>query len=91
MRLVTLVLIALLALVQGELWLGKGGITRVVDFRSRLDEQSAKNAVLRLRNERLGAEVRDLRSGIEMVEEKARFDLGMVKPDEIYVQISSQP
>ena len=91
MRLVTQALIALLALVQGELWFGKGGVTRVVDYRSRLAEQTAKNAVLRVRNERLDAEVRDLRNGIEMVEEKARLDLGMIKPDEIYVQVSSQP
>jgi cell division protein FtsB len=91
MRLVTLVLLALLALVNAELWFGKGGVPRVVELQSRLSEQQAKNNVLRLRNDRLDAEVRDLRDGLEMVEEKARFELGMVKPDEVYVQIATRP
>lgn len=88
MRLVTLVLVALLALVHVELWLGKGGVPRVMVLQSELHEQQDKNELARTRNEQLTAEVRDLKEGLEMVEEKARFELGMVKPDEIYVQIA---
>jgi cell division protein FtsB len=52
----------------------------------RLDEQNAKNIKAQAANEQLAAEVRDLKEGLEMVEEKARSELGMVKPDEIFVQ-----
>jgi cell division protein FtsB len=89
MRLVTLVLAALLALVHVELWFGKGGVPRVVELSGKLREQKAANESGRERNDRLVAEVRDLKEGLEMVEEKARFELGMIKPDEIYVQVST--
>ena len=89
MRLVTLGLIALLALVHAELWFGKGGVPRVMELQSRLDRQQATNALARARNAQLDAEVRDLKEGLEMVEEKARYELGMVKPDEILVQITT--
>lgn len=88
MRLVTLVLAALLALVQAELWFGKHGIGRVMGLEQRVAEQQAKNRAASERNERLSAEVRDLKEGLEMVEEKARFELGMIKPDEIYVHVA---
>ncbi|HXD04810.1 MAG TPA: cell division protein FtsB [Burkholderiaceae bacterium] len=90
MRLVTLALLALLALVHAELWFGKGGVARVMQLQAQLREQESRNAAARLRNEQLAAEVRDLKEGLEMVEEKARFELGMVKPDEIYVQINTR-
>ena len=89
MRYVTLGLLVLLGLVHAELWFGKGGVPRVMELNSRLGEQLASNAASRLRNEQLTAEVRDLKEGLEMVEEKARFELGMVKPDEILVQIAT--
>ena len=89
MRLVTIALLALLALVHAELWFGKGGVPRVVELSGKLREQKASNEAARQRNALLLAEVSDLKEGLEMVEEKARFDLGMVKPDEILVQISS--
>jgi len=88
-RLVTLGLIALLLLVHAELWFGKGGMPRVMELQAKLAQKKAENDVARARNERLVAEVSDLKEGLEMVEEKARFELGMVKPDEIYVQVSS--
>lgn len=91
MRAVTLALLALLVLVHAELWFGRSGVPRVVDLQGRLDTQLAANAVARARNEQLDAEVHDLKEGLEMVEEKARFDLGMIKPDEIYVQIAPPP
>ncbi len=88
MRLITIALIALLALVHAELWFGKGGMGRVVGLQQQLDQQRAHNAVAQTRNEQLMAEVRDLKDGLEMVEEKARTELGMVKADEIYVRVT---
>ncbi len=84
---VTLFLLALLASLQAGLWLGRGSVTRVAELRSELSALKGGNDQARLRNEQLGAEVRDLQEGLEMVEEKARLELGMVKPDEIFVRI----
>ncbi len=88
MRYVSIALVALLALVHAELWFGKGGVPRMMELRARLAEQQAANQTARARNGQLVAEVRDLKEGLEMVEEKARFDLGMIKPDEILIQLS---
>ena len=88
MRWITLGLVALLALVQAELWFGKGGVPRMVELQRKLDAQRSTNEQAKRRNEQLAAEVSDLKEGLEMVEEKARFELGMIKPDEIYVQLS---
>jgi len=90
MKLVTLGLLLLLALVHAELWAGKGGRSYVVQLQSQLQAQQQANDASRLRNQRLAAEVNDLKEGLEMVEEKARSELGMVKPDEILVQLSSR-
>ncbi|HEY0820878.1 MAG TPA: cell division protein FtsB, partial [Rhizobacter sp.] len=81
-------LLVLLGLVHAELWFGKGGVPRVMELQSKLADQKTANESARTRNEQLAAEVRDLREGLEMVEEKARSELGMVKPDEIYVQVT---
>ena len=89
MRLVTIALLALLALVHAELWFGKGGVPRVMELSGKLRDQKDVKTAAKQRNAQLLAEVSDLREGLEMVEEKARFDLGMVKPDEIFVQISA--
>ena len=88
MRFITLALLLLLVLVQAELWAGKGGRSYVVHLQSQLLTQQEANQAARLRNQRLLAEVSDLKDGLEMVEEKARAELGMVKPDEILVQFS---
>jgi len=88
MRSVTFALVALLALVHGELLLGEGGLQRVTRLESELGRQNEANASARKRNEQLAAEVRDLKEGLEIVEEKARAELGMVKADEILVQVA---
>jgi cell division protein FtsB len=88
MRLLTLALLLLLALVQAELWAGKGGRSHVVHLQMQLQAQQQANDTARARNQRLAAEVSDLKEGLEMVEEKARSELGMVKPDEILVQLN---
>jgi cell division protein FtsB len=87
-RLVAALLILLLAVVQGQLWFGRGSVGEVAQMQRKLDEQKAHNALAQLANERLTAEVRDLQEGLETVEEKARAELGMVRPNEILVQIA---
>jgi len=89
MRYLSAALIALIALVHAELWFGKGGVPRMMDLQGKLLAQQAENQAAKARNAQLDAEVRDLKEGLEMVEEKARFELGMVKPDEILVQVTS--
>ena len=90
MRVVTLILVALLAVIHAELWFGKGGVPRVWSLKSQVQRQQSVNAEAQARNEQLAAEVRDLQEGLEMVEEKARTELGMVKPDEVYVQLTTR-
>jgi len=89
MRYLTAALIALIALVHVELWFGKGGVPRMMGLQGQLQTQLATNAAAKTRNAQLDAEVRDLKEGLEMVEEKARYELGMVKPDEILVQVTT--
>ena len=89
MRYITLALLALIGLVHAEIWFGKGGVPRVMELQAKLAEQKATNEADRARNAQMDAEVRDLKEGLEMVEEKARYELGMVKPDEILVQVST--
>jgi len=83
----TLVLVVLIALLQYPLWLGKGGWLRVWDYDRQLQAQREVNQKLEQRNAGLDAEVRDLKSGFEAIEERARFDLGMIKEGEIFVQV----
>ena len=89
MRTITIALLALIALVHAELWFGKGGVPRMMELRGKLADARAANDVARARNAQADAEVRDLKEGLEMVEEKARFELGMIRPNEIYVQITT--
>lgn len=84
-----LIVAVLLAAVQADLWFGRSGIPYVMSLRSQLAAQQAANEAARARNARLLAEVNDLKEGLEMVEEKARSELGMVKPDEILVQVTA--
>jgi cell division protein FtsB len=86
-RLVPLLLLVLLAVVHVQIWWGRGSITDVAELRLNLAEQQAANDQARLRNTQLSSEVRDLQDGLEMVEELARYELGMVKPNEIFVQV----
>lgn len=91
MRWVTVVLAVLLLAVQADLWLGRGSLPQVLQLQSQLVVQQAVNDEARARNLRLAAEVSDLKEGLEMVEEKARSELGMLRPDEILVQVSPRP
>ena len=87
MKALAVVLATFLVVIQAQLWFGKGGLGRGVQLRAQLLAQQQTNDKIRAGNAQLQAELRDLREGLEMVEEKARMELGMVKPDEIYVQV----
>ncbi len=87
MRLILIVLTALLVMIQYPLWLGKGGWLRVWDLSRQLDTALEKEQELRQRNEKLAGEVQDLKEGTGAVEERARYELGMVKEGEIFVQV----
>ena len=87
-RLVPIVLFALLAIVQAQLWFGPGSLPHVSELRQQLAQQKQANEDARRRMEQLSAEVNDLKEGLNMVEERARHELGMVKANEIFVQIA---
>ena len=87
MKLLTLALLALIALLQHPLWLGKGSWLRVWEVDQQVRAQRETNQKLSLRNTSLDAEVRDLKQGSDAIEERARSELGMIKRDEIFFQI----
>jgi len=87
MRLLSILLVVLLIVVQYPLWLGKGGWLRVWDLDRQVTAAQQKNEELKDRNDRLASEVRDLKEGRDAVEERARYELGMLKEGEIFVQV----
>jgi cell division protein FtsB len=87
-RLVLALLILLLVIVHAQLWFGRGSIGNVATLQQKLEAQQAANVRAQQANDRLASEVHDLKEGLEMVEEKARSELGMVKPNEILVNIA---
>lgn len=87
-RIVLLALLAVLAGLHAQLWLGRGSVPAVKLMRQQIETQKMANAESQRVNERLTSEVSDLREGLDMVEEKARSELGMVKPNEILVQLA---
>lgn len=89
MRLVTVVLIILLVLIQYPLWWGHGGWLRVHELQQQLAQQQKQNDDEKLRNERIAGEVQDLQNGTAAVEERARYEMGMVKDGEVFVQFVS--
>ena len=88
MKILASVLGALILAIQYPLWLGKGGWLRVWDADRQLDTQQGKNTRLETRNNALAAEVKDLKQGHDAIEERARYELGMVKNDEVFFQVS---
>ncbi len=87
-RVVPLLLIALLVALHAQLWLGRGSISHVNSLQTKLQDLSTKNKSAQQTNDQLASEVRDLKEGLEMIEDKARSELGMIKPNEILVQYS---
>ena len=90
MKLLTLALVGLIALLQYPLWLGKGSWSRVWEVDQQLRTQRETNLKLQTRNTALDAEVRDLKQGLDAIEERARNELGMIKQDEIFFQILNE-
>jgi cell division protein FtsB len=82
-----LALLALLAALQAKLWFGAGGLPDSRALRDTVSAQRAENARLQQRNDALSAEVEDLKSGEAAVEERARSELGMVKPGETFYRV----
>jgi cell division protein FtsB len=87
MRALGAVLGVLIVLIQYPLWLGKGGWVRVWALDGQVAAAQAGNARLEARNAGLEAEVRDLKQGMEAIEERARYELGLIKPDEVFFQV----
>ena len=87
MRWLALVFVLLIAALQYPMWLGKGGWLQVHEFDRGLAAQKEANAKLKRRNDALDADVRDLKTGFEAIEERARSELGMVKQDEVFFQL----
>jgi cell division protein FtsB len=87
-RFIPALLIALLLVVHAQLWFGRGSVPKVASMKQHLATQDVANRDAQLRNDQLLSEVRDLQEGLDMVEELARAELGMVKPNEIFVQIA---
>ena len=87
-RVVPAVLIVLLVIVHAQLWVGRGSLPNVTSLQRKVDSQLAANAQAKLTNDQLSSAVEDLKAGLGMVEEKARMELGMVKPNEIFVQVT---
>ena len=91
MRWLTLGLVVLIVLIQYPLWLGKGSWLRVWEVDQQIRAQRGTNHQLQVRNSALEAEVRDLKVGLDAIEERARSELGMVKQDEIFFQVIEAP
>ena len=86
-RLLPTILIALLLILQGQIWLGKGSVPTVIELEHKIQEQNELNAKAKRINGQLNSEVNDLKEGLNTIEERARHELGMVKANEIFVQI----
>lgn len=87
MRFLLLLLVVLLVWLQFQLWTGKGGQNEVRQLKHSIDLQELENSKLRERNAALEAEVKDLKSGVEAIEEFARSEMGMIKKDETFYQL----
>ena len=89
MRWLALIFLAAIAALQYPMWFGKGGWLAVRDLDRQVAMQREGNEKLKARNEALDADVRDLKSGSEAIEERARSELGMVRPDEVFFQLQA--
>ena len=87
MKILFAILVALIVLIQYPLWFGKGGWLKVWQISKELDVQKAGNRKLEARNASLAVEVKDLKTGTEAIEERARSELGMIRGDELFFQI----
>ncbi|MDR0247249.1 MAG: cell division protein FtsB [Burkholderiales bacterium] len=91
MKTLSFIFLLLIAALQYPIWLGKGGWLQARALQQEIDKQQTTNMLLKARNDALVAEVSDLKSGLEAVEERARAELGMVKKDELFFQFQALP
>ncbi len=91
MRVLIWLLVVLLVLLQYRLWVGDGSLAEVWDLYQQVETQKAENRELRERNQALEAEVKDLKQGLDAIEERAREELGMTRDDETFYQIIQEP
>ncbi len=91
MKILAGILGALILLIQYPLWLGKGSWMRAWQVEQDFIKQKNNNIKLEARNAGLAAEVTDLKTGTEAIEERARYELGMIRPDEVFYQIVDEP
>ena len=87
LRYIALILLVLLIALEIKLWAGEGGMRDVWRLQHRLAEQKAQNQALKQRNDKLAAEVHDLKNGTGAIEERARSELGLIKPGETFYQV----
>lgn len=88
---ITTILLGVVLLLQYPLWLGKGSLPHLQQVEQSLQAQKQKNAELKLRNTAMEAEIQDLKRGYDAIEERARSELGMVKPKEILYEYLTPP
>ena len=87
MKILVAILLILLVILQYDLWVGEGSLATVWQLQKALDAQQQENAQLKARNKALEAEVNDLKSGLQAIEERARSEMGMIKQDETFIQV----
>ncbi len=87
MRILVAFLLILLIILQYDLWVGEGSLATVWHLQKAVNAQKEENERLQERNAALEGEVKDLKSGLEAIEERARSELGMIKKDETYIQV----
>src|SRR5215471_1371225 len=90
LRWLPVLLAALIVALQYPMWLGKGGWLQVREYDRQLAAQRTENEKLKARNDALDADVRDLKTGVEAIEERARSDLGMIRQDEVFFQLQGE-
>lgn len=91
MRLLNIFLLAILAVLQYRLWVGEGSVADIVVISERIEQQQQQNQLMQARNSRLAAEVIGLHEGHDSIEEYARSELGLIKPDETFYLVVASP
>ena len=91
MKIIAFVLLALFLWLQYKVWLQDGGIPEILQLEQEVDQVKTEVKTLRERNASLDAEVKDLKKGLDAIEERARSEMGMLKEGEVYYQVIESP